>query len=177
MTITDILILVAMLLSMVLGFRDGFFKKLFGIIGFYFGLVCATKLMNPFGGFIIGWLDFSKNTSYVLAFFIVFLFIVVIQNLVYRWFGSSGTGTLKIRTRLFGSLLGAVQGAVAISLVIIALDIFGTPSEQEKEESLFYGEFLKVAPLVFDYTTAWVPESKAFLDEVKETFQRISSPK
>ena len=50
MNTTDIGILLGVLFFVVLGFRDGLMKKVFGTLGFLGGLICATKFMGDLGG-------------------------------------------------------------------------------------------------------------------------------
>ncbi len=169
----DVLIALSLLMYIVLGFRDGFFKKLFGIIGFWGGLICATKFFPAFGDVLRGWLDFSKDTSYVLAFLLIFLVISILLNLFYRWFGQSGSNTIKVTSRIAGAIMGGGQGAVAISLFLLMLNIFDQPSKDDKKNSMLYKQVLNFAPLVFDYSMTWVPESKAFLDELKASFGQL----
>ena len=170
---TDILIIVALLVYMALGFHDGFFKKVFGIIGFWVGLICATKFFPIVGVMIKNWLDFSKNTSYVLAFFLIFLVVSLLLNLFYRWFGRSKSDTIKIWSRFFGAMLGCAQGAVAISLFLLMLNIFNEPDAEAKSTSYLYKPLIKVAPVVFDYSITWMPESKAFFEELGSTFGQL----
>jgi membrane protein required for colicin V production len=169
----DALILIGLLIYMVLGFRDGFFKKIFGVLGFWGGLICATKFFPLAGGMIISWLDLSKETAFILAFFLIFLLVSLVLNLFYRWFGRSSSNTIKISSRMTGLAMGCVQGAVAISLFLLMLNIFDLPSEENKNSSYLYKPLLKVAPTVFDYSTSWMPESKAFLEELKTSFGQL----
>ena len=177
MTLTDILIFIGLLLYVLLGFRDGFFKKLFAILGFWGGLVIATKLMTPFADRLIEWFDFTPEFSLVLAFLFTFLFISIGVNLFYRWFGKTGSDTLKIWSRLAGSTLGAVQGLVAISLFLIMLNIYDIPAEETQEESSLYKPTIQFAPMVFDFSMQWIPASKAFFEEVRGTLEKFTIPK
>lgn len=167
MNITDILILLCLLVFIVIGFRDGFFKKVFGIIGFWGGLIVATKFMAPLGDLVSSWINSSEEISLILAFFSLFLFVVIAVNLGYRWFGQSSSESHKFVSRAAGALLGAGQGAMAISLVLIMFSLIDIPDEETQNESLFYSQCIDVAPTVFDYSTQWIPESKAFYDELK----------
>ncbi len=173
MNITDILILLVVLLFVLIGFRDGFFKKIFGILGFLGGLICATKFMAPMADYGSGWLGLGSETSLILAFFSIFLLVIIVVNLFYRWFGESGAETLKYWSRLLGGFLGAAQGAVAVSLVLLMFDQFGMPSEETKHDSLFYGNSVIIAPKVFDYMTKWLPASKKFEEELKEIKSKL----
>ena len=110
----------------------------------------------------------------ILGFLFVFLFFVLAVNLSYRWFGRSGSDTLSSGSRIAGSFLGAVQGAVAISLVLLMLRISDVPSEATRKESVFYSSFIQIAPMVFDYSTTWIPESKTFLEVLKDKFEKFN---
>ena len=171
MTITDILIGVGLILYIALGFRDGFFKKVFGILGFLGGLIAATKFFTMGGELVKEWLDFSAQTSFVISFFVIFLVISVSFNLFYRWFGRTGSDTEKTWSRFAGAIIGGAQGALAISLILFMFNIFDEPSTETKDNSYLYEPVLKVAPIVFDYTTTWIPESKDFLQTIEESFQ------
>ncbi len=173
MNIADILIMLGVLVFIVLGFRDGFFKKVFGILGFLGGLIFATKFMIPFGGYLATWLSLSDETSLILAFFLIFMFFIVVVNLFYRWFGTTGNETMKFWSRIAGGLLGAAQGAVAVSLILLMLSLLDIPDEDTKKDSAMYDSTYQLAPMVFDYTTKWMPSSKKFFEEVKGKIENI----
>ena len=173
MNYLDILILVGIALSVLLGIRDGFFKKIFGILSFIGGLILATKFMGEGSSYIKGWLGFSNDTSSILAFFILFIAVVAIVNLFYRWIGPSGSDTMKLWSRVGGGLLGIGQGLVAVSLILLMLDAFEFTSDEEKNSSMFYPQVYSIAPAVFDYVTDWMPQSKKFFEEIKEKIEKF----
>ena len=176
MTTTDILIIIGVLLFIILGIRDGFFKKIFGILGFLGGLICATKFMTILGDIFIDAIGLSREASIIISFFIIFIFVIVVVNLFYRWFGASGGDAIKPWARISGGLLGAVQGVIAVSLILVMLSFFEIPSEEEKADSLLYIETIHVAPLVYDYTTRWMPDSKQFFDELGQKIEKVRRP-
>lgn len=174
---TDVLIIIGILLYMLLGFRDGLFKKIYSILGFWGGLILAIMYMDPFSELVEDWFDFSPEVCLVLAFFIIFFVAIVIANLLYRWFGKSSSDTLQLKTRLSGAVLGGAQGLVAVSLILVMFSIFEMPSEGEQQESLLYKKTLRVAPAVFDYSTQWMPASKDFFETIKAKLERFTIPR
>ena len=138
MTTVDILIIVTVGLFMALGFRDGLLKKIFAIMGFFTGLICATKFMIPAGEFLARWASLSKENSNVFAFFLIFVLIIIIENLFYHWFGTSGSENLSIRSRLAGTFVGAAQGTVVVSLILLMFSVFEIPSEESRSASNLY---------------------------------------
>ena len=177
MNTLDILIIGGISLYIVLGFRDGIFKKFLGILGFWGGFVLAVKFMSPFSEVIAEWLDLSTEAALIVAFFAILLVAVISVNILYRWFGKSGSDTLQIRTRVAGALLGGAQGLIAVSLFLIMLRIFDEPSEEARKESTLYNKTVKIAPSVFDYSTQWMPASKAFYEEVKSKIDKFTLPR
>ncbi|MBI4810748.1 MAG: CvpA family protein [Ignavibacteriales bacterium] len=175
MSLTDILIFIGILLFVALGIKDGFFKKLYGIIGFLGGLIAATKLMSPLADILIDWFDFTRETSMILGFAIVFLFSIVVVNLLYRWFGHSGSESIKFWSRITGGIIGAFQGMVAVSLILVMLDLFQIPGEETKNDSVLYEDTYQLAPTIFDYSTRWMPDSKMFFEEIKDVIESVKT--
>ena len=130
MNLVDICIILVVLSFMMLGFRDGFLKKIFDIIGFWGGLIVATKFTTTFAESLTRWLGWSEDAAIVIAFSIIFGLLSLIANFSYRWFGQTGTESLKIVSRLGGLLLGAAQGLVAISLILIMCQPFYVPEDE-----------------------------------------------
>jgi membrane protein required for colicin V production len=173
MNLVDILISIGILLFVVLGIKDGFFKKLYSIIGFMGGLVAATKLMYPTANLMIKWFDFSDEMAMVLGFAIVFLFSIVVVNLLFKWFGQSGSESISFISRIFGAVIGAFQGMIAVSLVLVMFNLFQVPDEETKKESVLYEDTFQVAPTLFNYLTSFMPDSKMFFDEIKDILESI----
>ena len=177
MSAIDIYILVGILAFGLLGFRDGFFKKIFGIFGMWGGLILAVKLMNPVSDNVMQLIDVSSETAVVCSFVFIFLMTILAVNLFYRWFGRSADDTMSIRTRIMGTILGFSQGVVSVSLFLIMLSIYDVPTEQDKSASLVYDDVIRVAPIVFDYSTRWMPTSAAFFDVLKTRIEKFTIPK
>ena len=173
MTITDISVLAGLVFFIILGFRDGFFRRIFGLMGFLAGFVLATKFMSPLGDSINEVSGFSKEISHILGFLSIFLAVVLIEILFYRWVGKTRGEELKVLSRLAGGILGAIQGCMVVSLVLILLSIYDLPSEKDRQGSYSYHRIYHFAPIVFNRFTSWMPESKAFFDQLKQDFQNL----
>ena len=117
------------------------------------------------------WLDFPGDISHVLAFSFLFMFSMVSMNIIFRWFGRSSRETLSMRSRFVGGILGLAQGGVFVSLILLMFSIFDVPEKTEQESAVLYEPMSKLAPIVFDYTTAWMPGSKEFFEQIKSQFE------
>jgi len=173
----DIYIIIGIALFVVLGFRDGLSKKIFGFLGIWGGLILSIKFVGPVSDELAQILSLDTDTAVVVAFFAMFILCVVITNIIYRWFGSSGNDTLNIRNRIAGSVLGGGQGLITVSIILIMLSIFDTPSEDDKKSSLLYAKTAHIAPLVFDFSTKWMPTSTAFNDVIKSRIEKFTIPR
>jgi len=175
MNLTDICILVVFIGFTILGWRDGLLKKIFGILGFWGGLVVATKFMTPLGARYEEWFGLTEEAAWIFAFCSIFIVISLVANFSYRWFGKTGSESLKIASRIGGALLGAGQGLVAMSLILIMFQLYDPPTEDTINDSLLYEQVLQVAPAAYDYSTEWIPDSKAFLDELKGKIKHLNT--
>jgi|SRR5271169_2915082 len=175
MNFLDIFILIGILIFVLLGFRDGLLRKVFGLLAVLGGLICATKFMSPVADFISQWVNLGEETVVIVSFFFIFISVIVIVNLFYRWFGESGSDTLKIWSRLIGGFLGAGQGALAVSLVLLMFNLFDIPSDDAKKGSTLYQPIFQLAPGIFDYSLRWIPSSRKFFEEIKNDLEKYKS--
>jgi uncharacterized membrane protein required for colicin V production len=171
MSVLDLIILLYVIPFAILGYRDGFFKKSMGVLALLLGLIAATKLMAKAGKWVSKGFHAPPELSNIIAFFLVLALVVIAAKLLYRWIkGRTDQDIPKMFSRIAGAAIGAFEGLVATSLVLILLYVVDQPSLKLRQNSALYRPFIQLAPAVFDYSTMWVPESKAFLDELKDHF-------
>jgi membrane protein required for colicin V production len=176
MVLLDLLIILILVGSTLLGIKDGFFKKVFGVLGFWAGFVLATKFMGVVAEWLMGWLDMGSDAAHILGYALIFTGVVVGVNLGYRWFGQSGKDTLSPKSRIAGGIFGFGEGLVLASLLLLAMSIFNEPDDRTKRESAFYYSLITVAPDVFDYSLSWMSSSKEFVDEIRSQFGNFKLP-
>jgi len=172
----DIYIILGISTFMVIGFRDGFSKKVFGFFGVWSGLIAAIKLLDVTSDLMTQWVSTDPETSVAFAIGLTLLLSVVLVNLSFRWFGQTGDDTLNIKNRIAGAVLGGCQGLIAVSTVLILLGLFDTPGEEDRESSTLYGGMVKLAPFVFDYSTRWMPSSMSFKEELSAKLEKHTTP-
>ncbi len=165
----DIFILGGMILSIALGFKDGFFRKLYGVLGFLGGLSASLLLYPIIGDWFSAWFDLPSDISRILAFAVVFVVFILMLNIIYRMMGTDKNKTIKTASRFAGGFIGAFQGAVSVSLLLILFSRIEVIDEQSKSESLMYDTFIDFAPKVINYTMKWLPKTQEFIQELKGT--------
>ncbi|MBI5214321.1 MAG: CvpA family protein [Ignavibacteriae bacterium] len=165
----DIFIIAGLIISIALGFKDGFFRKLYGVLGFLGGLSASLLLYPIVGDWFSAWFEFSTEISRILAFAAVFIVFIVSLNIIYRMLGTDKNKTIKTTSRFAGGFIGAFQGAVSVSLLLILFSRMEVIDEQAKNESLMYDKFIDFAPQVINYTMKWLPKTAEFIEELKGT--------
>ena len=177
MVLIDLLVILTLIAATLLGIKDGFFKKVFGVLGFWTGFVLATKYMGLVAGWLMSWLDLGSDPANIIGYGIIFTVVVVAVNLSYRWFGQTGKETLSPKSRIAGGIFGFTEGLVLASLLFVGMSIFNEPDDATRRDSAFYYPLISFAPDVFDYTTSWMPEQKVFVEELKGKFGKFMLPK
>lgn len=166
MNALDYVVLAVLAISGFLGFRAGLFKKILGLVSFVVGLIFATKLMSPMGRVFHQSFGLPLEGSYVLAFLLILVGIVVVQGILAKRIGELSAGTV-ILNRAGGTVLGLFQGILIASVILVTLSIFDLPSDATRRNSLLYKSTLNVGPRLFDLCTGALPESKSFYEELK----------
>jgi membrane protein required for colicin V production len=172
----DAAIVLGVLFFMILGFRDGFTKKIYGIVGFWAGLIIATESMYMVGEKLVEWISLSRELSHIIGFCLVFMIVVLIENLFWRWFGRASEDVLSMTQRFGGAFVGFLQGLVGVSLLLVMFAIVNLPSKEERDKSALYTPVLHLAPTAFDFSTSFLGNEKGFLDVLKDNFKDIKLP-
>ncbi|TAK62989.1 MAG: CvpA family protein [Bacteroidetes bacterium] len=163
----DLFILAGLIGSIALGFKDGFFRKLYGVLGFLGGLCVALLFYSLVGSWYSSWFELPEDTARVLAFATIFLLFVLALNLFYRSIGTDKTKTISVWSRFAGGFVGAFQGALLISLLLLFANKIGLFDQQTISESFFYAYLLDFAPMVITYTMKWLPKAQEFITELQ----------
>lgn len=154
------------------GFRGGFYKGVVAVLSLVVGLVLATRSMHRLGEMLTGMWNIHEVVGAILAFVIVFIGIVIVQILVVALLGRRSDSP-RLSSRLCGALLGIVEGAIYLSLILIILNLFSIPSAEVKNRSVLYRPVRNFAPLVFDNTNFVFAGSTSFYDELKRSFEKL----
>jgi uncharacterized membrane protein required for colicin V production len=140
-------------------------------MGVILALILATKYMKAGGEYTQGLFKFDAEPSYIVSFAIIFVFVVLLSNFFYRWFGGENK-TYAWWNRLAGGLVGIVEGAIVLSLVIILLNLFDMPASEAKRKSSLYKPVSYLAPSLFDQFNKLFPKSKKFKEELYNAIER-----
>lgn len=162
----DIIVLIGLILSITLGFKDGLTRKLYGVLGVFGGLILGMLALNYFGNFFANVLGASTDIGRVAAFASTFVVFVLLINILYRNMGGTKDKAISVMSRFTGGVIGAFQGAIAISLMLMLVNKIGFFTDQDKQDSMLYERFYHIAPTMLNYTMKWLPEAQKMIDDL-----------
>jgi len=166
----DVFLIIALGLSAYLGYRGGLAKKLFNLLMLLFAVVIASRFMHTVGRVFADAGMMGEAASYVVAFTLIMLVIMIPAIVLYHRFGKS-QGAIKTGTAAVGALLGLIEGAMIVSLVLIGLKVLEIPDEDTREESLLYRPLIRFVPRTFELLESYFPGASEFKKEVELRFK------
>jgi len=166
----DIFLYGGLVIAAYFGYKGGFVKKIFNLLALIASIVIAVQFMEPVGSFLIGVGLLSEPAAYIVGFALVNILLMVAAILLYRRFGQ--TAVAKSSSQLMGVILGVLEGAMIISLILLALKMADFPSKEARTDSLLYKPLVNFAPKSFDLLRSYLPGASSFQEELTKTFQK-----
>lgn len=163
MTPADIAIAIGIGLFVFSGFYEGIVKKLFGLIVLIVSFFVAVRTYSIFAEWLTASFSMSSLLASIVAFLIIFLFILIAGNVVYRISGKKNE-LFVAWDRLAGSCFGFLEGVIIVSLFLHLLSVANIPSEPMREKSILYPLVYGVAPYVFEAIHIFVPQVREFFE-------------
>ena len=163
----DLIIVVTVLVGFILGFKDGFVRKLIGIIGFILAIILAALFKDELGSLIeyVFGIEFylSEIMGGVIIFFSIILLFTLLKRIIHPF-----DKVNNLINQLVGGAVGIIQLVYFLSAVFLLLNVFEIPAKSVRKSSAFYEMTYKVIPVTIDYLTNYAPEPKKFIKEYIE---------
>ena len=162
--ILDFLIVPPIILTSLLGLRDGVVRKVASIAGTVGALFLGQVFMHQAGVFFIENLGTEQSSAPIHGFLSIFFLILLSQSLIYHLVAKDYKigGVLD---RVAGAVLGFFQGVLFMSCLLWIYSLEGIPSAKTARQSEFYKPVVNVAPQVLDMFTNVSAETEEFLKE------------
>ncbi len=137
----DIVAGILLLLAAIKGFKNGFVIELASLAALVLGIVGAIR----FSGLTSQYLSRFFHSEYLslVAFFVTFVVVVIVVHLIARLVDKLVKAVaLGWFNRLLGLAFGVVKAGLIVSVLLLALDVFGLeqaliPPQTQKESYLF----------------------------------------
>ena len=173
MNLIDILLVVTIIIGFILGYKDGFLRKLIGFIGFILAILLAALFKDSVGLFLEKHFDIEYYFAEILAGILIFFGTILIFSILKRIIHPFDKINSLIN-KLVGGFIGALQILFFVSAFLLLLDIFDLPEEKTKKDSIFYEQTYSIIPSTFNLIKGYTPDTekiiKDFINE-KDTIQ------
>ncbi len=169
--IIDFLVIIAMVLAIVKGYRNGLIIALFSVIGIVIGIAAALKLS---AGVAARLGEQSNRWLPFLAFLLVFIAVIVIVKIGAKLLQTTVEwAMLGWLNRLGGIIFYILLYAVILSVLLFYILPLNIPSKDAGEQSAFYGYIEPVAPVVMEKVGAVIPFFKNMFHELQNFFGQV----
>lgn len=166
MNALDVVIVLLLIWGTFSGFRKGLLLEVIGLLAFVIGIVVGLKLLQWSIDWISGHIDIHESMLPYIAFFILFVLVVVGINLI----GNIASKALHLTfLGVIDSMLGAVAGLLKWALGISVLFWVASTMELNRPgglltQSWFYDLLAPLAPAFFDYIGQALPAARRFFN-------------
>ena len=164
MNLLDIIIILIALIGFILGYKDGFIRKLIGLIGFGLGIFLAVKFADSLGKILEKIFGIEFYLSEIIAGILIFLFIIFLSSVIKRVIHPFDKVNNLIN-QIIGGTVGAIQILFFVSALLFLMNIFNAPSKKIKESSLFYSAVYNIIPSTVDYLNNYTPKTKQIIKD------------
>ncbi|AHM61736.1 colicin V production protein [Flammeovirgaceae bacterium 311] len=166
MNALDLAIILLLIWGTFSGFRKGLLLEVIGIVAFIIGIVVGLKLLQWSIDWLSGYVDLDESLLPYIAFFVLFVLVVVGINLI----GNIASKALHLTfLGVIDSLLGAVAGLLKWALGISVLFWVASTMELNRPgglltQSWFYDMLAPLAPRFFDMIGQALPAARRFFN-------------
>ncbi len=170
--IFDYSILGFIILGFILGFKDGFIKKIFSFVGLVLAILAALTFSPRMRAFLIKYLDINPSTAVIISFIIVFLIVIILSKILIKIIRPKRS-VFGFIDRILGGLIGLLQMGLLFSGILILLSFFKIPDDQQKAHLKYYNFTYNLLPETFGFFKKIYPDSEVVFDLIKDLRKKI----
>jgi membrane protein required for colicin V production len=162
LNVIDIILIGLILIGFILGYKDGFVRKLIGLVGFALAIFLSIRFSVEGGKMLESATGIEFYLSRIIAGFVIFLIMMILTSLIKRLIHPFDKVN-NFLNQLFGGIFGVIQILFFLSAVLFLLHIFDVPSKKDINNSLLYSSVYSVIPLSVKYIDNYAPQSKSII--------------
>lgn len=164
MNLFDIIIFVIAFAGFILGFKDGFVRKIIGFAGFILAVFLAITYASALGRFMEEIFGIEYYLSELIAGVAIFVIIIVVFAVLKRVIHPFDKVN-NLVNQIIGGVVGMAQILFFVSAALYLLNIFGVPSEGTKKSSLIYSPVYNIIPGTITLLSDYTPDAKKRIKE------------
>lgn len=150
MNYIDYILIAFLIVGFVLGFRDGLVRKVIGIIGLVLGIILSYRFAEDGGKFISPFLNNEVYLAEIVAGILIFIITVLVFSIIKRIVHPLDKVN-RFVNQLIGGLAGTIQIIFFMSAFLLVLKIFNFPSNEVRNNSIFYTRIYNIIPNTIDF--------------------------
>jgi membrane protein required for colicin V production len=164
LNILDLILLLIIVVGFILGFKDGFVRKLIGLIGFGLAIFLAITFASNLGRLIKSITGIEIYLSEIMSGIIIFLVVIFIFSLIKR-FVHPFDKVNNLVNQITGGFVGGIQILFFLSGFLIILNIFSTPGKETKNNSFLYDKVYNIIPATIEFLGKYEAEPKKMIKD------------
>lgn len=164
MILLDILIIASVIVGFILGFKDGFIRKLVGFTGFIVAVLASVFFAGKFGKLIESLFGIEYYLAEIIGGLIIFISVITIFMFLKRVVHPFDKVNNLIN-QIVGGVVGSIQILYFLSAIFIIVNIFNLPETQTRQQSLFYNLSYQVIPITIQYLSNYTPEPRKLIED------------
>ena len=159
MNLLDYIIIAVALIGFILGFKDGFIRKVIGFVGFCLAIYLAAKFSVSLGKVVENISGIELYLSQIIAGIVIFIGVMALTSLIKRLIHPFDKVNGLVN-QIAGGAIGTIQILFFLSAVFFLLNIFNAPSKGSIKGSLLYKKVFNIIPDTINYLNSYTPETK-----------------
>jgi membrane protein required for colicin V production len=158
----DIIIFIVLLVGFILGFKDGFVRKLIGLLGLIVAVLLTALFSSRLGVVIENIFDIELYLAEIMGGIILFLGTILIFAILKRIIHPFDK-VKSLINQLVGGAVGAIELLFFLSAVLLLLNIFNIPDKKVQDNSLLYNHTYNVIPFTINYLKDYTPSTEEII--------------
>ena len=172
----DIITVVLVLVAVFKGLRKGFVVAVFSLVAYFIGLAAALKLSTLMAGYIGSNIEVSQRWLPFLAFFLVFVIVVLLVNLGAKAIeGMMKMMMLGWLNRIAGVILYTVIYFFIYSILLFYFTQLHMIKEDTIRASATYSYIEPLGPKMINILGSIIPFFKNMFAELLTFFEKVKS--
>jgi len=159
LNLVDIIVFIIAFVGFILGFKDGFIRKIIGFTGFILAVYLAIKFASGLGKYMENVLGIEYYLSELIAGAVIFIGTIILFAILKRVIHPFDKVNNLIN-QIIGGVIGLIQILFFLSAALYILNIFSVPSESAKKSSMIYSPVYNIIPGTINLLSDYTPDAK-----------------
>lgn len=171
----DIVIIIGLVFFVYWGLKKGFRAEMLGFTGWLIALLIGLALADKASALLGSKVPPLQKASWILAFFAIVILVRLFLFIVFRGGAKSEAASAPSKLdRFSGAVIGFIEGAFVISVLLIAIALLPIKGnlKQYESRSLFYPHLKDFSVYIVETVAKYVPVTQKGVDLILQKFEK-----